>query len=208
MMADKDKLTTARLIDWLEGRLAAAEADALVDAVQADAALQEQVAWLQDFLQLSRTTVLVDPPAAVHQAARASFAAYAKEKRPLSRLRTLIANLTADNWQRLSLAGVRNVTLATTPRQLIYSSDLADVALNAQASPDGQQIDLHGQLFPLDESIAADFTVHLLQDGLEERLTMTDELGKFNLNGLVAGTYDLLLSGDQAQIAIGPVNLE
>ena len=206
-MADAQTPATAQLADWLEGKLPAAETAVLAQTVAADPALQEQVAWLREFLQLSRTTVLADPPAALRRAAADAFAAYARAQRPSGRLQTLIAALTADNWQRPALAGVRNVSLRSEPRQLIYSSDLADVALNAHMQAGGAQIDLDGQIFPLDDGDPSDIIVQLLQDGVERGLAFCDDLGKFSLNGLPPGQYDLLLSRPGAEIEIGPLEL-
>ncbi|HNS00950.1 MAG TPA: hypothetical protein PKM78_01035 [Anaerolineae bacterium] len=199
--------STAQLLDWLENRLPAADAEALAQAVQADAQLQATAAWLSDFLHLSAGVVLADPPPQVHRAASAAFAAYAQSKRPPGIVQTLSALLSSDSWQRLSLAGVRHVTLSTAPRQLIYSSDAADVALNIRAQRDGQGIDLEGQIFPLDETDPAAFVVQLLQEGIERRLTASDAGGKFSLAGLPAGQYELVIGGDRAEIEIGPLEL-
>ncbi len=196
-----------QLMDWLENRAPAETAAAVAQAVEADPQLQEQATWLREFLQLSRSVVLADPPAEVRQAANAAFAAYAEARRPPSLLQRLSAALTADSWQRLSLAGVRNVTLHTDPRQLIYSSDLADVALNVQVQSGGQDIDLDGQIFPLDDSEPAGFVVQLLHDGVELRLTTSDAAGKFSLAGLPSGQYELVIAGDQAEIELGPLEL-
>jgi len=207
VMTNREDPTMEQLLDWLEGRLTPAEAEVLAAAVQANEMFQEQAAWLRDFLQFSRTTVLVNPPASVHQAANAAFAEYASQKRPFSSLQSFIASLTADNWQRLSLAGVRNVTLRTTPRQLIYSSDLADVALNVHVQTGSQHINLDGQLFLLDDCDPADFIAQLLQDGIERRLTICDALGKFSLTNLPPGNYSLLLSRPELEIDIGSLEL-
>lgn len=206
-MADLQMPDTAKLADWLEGKLAAEETAVIAQLVAANPQLQEQVVWLQEFLQLSHTTTLAAPPAAVRQAANAAFAAYAKSKRRPGLLQTLVATLTADNWQRPALAGARNVSLRSEPRQLIYSSDLADVALNAHVSSHSEQIDLEGQLFPLDDSDPVEFIVQLLQDGVERRLAACDALGKFSLTGLPAGTYELLLSRPGLEVEIGPLEL-
>ncbi len=197
----------AQLMDWLEDRLPAAEAAALAQTVAANPQLRDQAAWLREFLQLSAGVVLADPPAEVRRAASVAFAAYAQSKRPPGILQTLSALLTSDSWQRLSQAGVRNVTLHTTPRQLIYSSDVADVALNVQVQSGGRDIDLDGQIFPLDDSDLAGFVVQLLQDGVELRLTASDAVGKFSLAGLPSGQYELVIAGDQAEIELGPLEL-
>jgi len=206
-MASSQISDMSRLADWLEGKLSPEEAAVLEQLIAANPGLQEQVAWLQEFLQISRATILAAPPAAVRQAAQAAFAAYADHKRPPGLLRTLIASLTADNWQRPALAGARNVSLRSEPRQLIYSSDLADVALNAHIPTGSQQVSLDGQIFLLDESDPADFMVQLLQNGLERSFVLADALGKFSFTGLAPGQYDLLLSRIGAEIEIGPLEL-
>lgn len=207
MMADSQIPDTARLADWLEGKLSPADTAVLTQLVAANPTLQEQVAWLQQFLQISQTTTLADPPATVRQAATAAFAAYAQNKRPSGLLRSLVTTLTADNWQRPALAGARHTSLRSEPRQLIYSSDLADVALNAHIQSGRQDIDLDGQLFPLDDSDPTDYIIQLLQNGVERHLAFADTLGKFSLTGLPPGQYTLLLSHAGADIEIGPLTL-
>lgn len=207
MMASSQIPDTSRLVDWLENKLSPDEAAVLEQLIAANPGLQEQVAWLQEFLQISRTTVLATPPETVRQAAHAAFAAYANQKRPPGLLRTLIASLSADNWQRPALTGVRNISLLNEPRQLIYSSDLADVALNAHMQIGSQQVNLDGQIFPLDDSDPADFIAQLLQNGLERGLAFADALGKFSLTGLTPGHYDLLISRAGVEIEVGPLEL-
>jgi hypothetical protein len=194
-------------MDWIEDRLPVEDRAALAQAVEADPLLQERAAWLRRFLGISRQLVLADPPEDVRRSARASFAAYAQARRPPGVLQRLSAALASDNWQKLSLAGVRNVTLHTAPRQLIYTSDLADVALNLRLDAGGQQIDLAGQVFPLDDSDPAGFVVQLLQDDVERGLVACDAIGKFSLVGLPAGAYALVVSGDQGDIELGPIEV-
>lgn len=198
---------TARLADWLEGKLSPEETAVLAQLIAANPDLQKQVAWLQEFWQISQTTTLVTPPDSVRQAATAAFAAYAKTKQSPGLLRSLLATLIADNWQRPALAGARHVSLRSEPRQLIYSSDLADVALNAQTQIDGQQVDLNGQIFLLDQSNPADFIVQLLRENREYRLAFPDALGKFSLIGLPFGEYTLLISRPGEEIEISPLHL-
>lgn len=211
-MTNQQNSMTATLLDWLEGRLTAASADTLAARVQADPILQEEVAWLREFLQISQKTVLVDPPADVQQHARTAFAAYAKTKRPPGLLQTFLAVLTADNWQRPALAGVRHLSLRSEPRQLVYHSDLADIALTARMETPEGLIDLSGQVFPLDDSDPADFLIQLFADASgdppADRLTECDGLGKFRLTGMASGRYHLFLSSDQGKIEIGPIELE
>lgn len=198
---------TALLLDWLEGRLPAAQASSLAQAVADDPALHAQVAWLRDFLRASRATVLVDPPPELLQSVNAHFAAYARQQRGPGPVRTFIAALTADSWQRLALSGMRAASLRSVPRQVIYSSELADVALNIQAQPGSLHYALEGQVFAPEASPSARFVAQLLQEGVERRLALSDSLGKFSLAELPTGVYELLVSSDQGEIEIGPIEL-
>jgi hypothetical protein len=207
MMANSQIPDTAQIADWLEGKLAPEKTAVFAQLIAANPQLQERVNWLQEFLQISRATTLVQPPDSVRQAATAAFAAYAKTKRPPGLLQTLLATLTADNWQRPALAGARNVSLRSEPRQLIYSSPVADIALNAHMQSGSQMITLDGQIFPLDESDPFDFVIQLLHDDREYHLTFTDTLGKFSLAGLDSGQYTLVVSRAGAEIEISPLDL-
>lgn len=206
-MADKTNLDTARLLDWLEGKLSTEESDALAEQVAATPGLREQVDWLQQFLQLSRTTTLANPPVEVRRAATAAFQAYAQAKRPPGRLQVLFATLTADNRQRPATAGARHAGLQSGARQLIYSSERADIALNIYPRPGGGTIDLDGQILLLDDGDPSDFIIQLLQDGRERRLALTDDLGKFSLADLSAGYYDLVAGDAGTEITIDALDL-
>lgn len=206
-MAQSPRPDPDRLLDWLEGKLTAEEAAEIARTVAADPELVERAGWLQGFLDLSRVTTLADPPAAVRQAATAAFEAYVQSRRPPGLVQSFIAVLTADTWQRPAPAGVRRASLRSEPRQLIYSSDLADIALNAHMQLDGQQVNLEGQVFPLNEDAPADFLVQLLQEGVERQLALADELGKFSFADLPPGRYELLLSQAEVAIEVGPLEL-
>ncbi len=199
--------STALLLDWLEGRLPDESAANLAQAVADDPSLQAQVAWWRAFLRISRGAVLADPPAGLLRQLQAPFAAYARQQRGPGPVRAFIAALTDDSWQRLALAGVRNTSLRHAPRQMIYSSEVADVALNIQAGSSDATFDMEGQIFALADYAAAEFVVQLVQEGVERRLALSDELGKFSLASLPAGGYALWLSSDQGEIEISPIEL-
>lgn len=202
-----DSLNMTQLMDWLEGRLAEREADAVAAAVQTDESLQATVTWLRAFLELSQSTILIEPPAELIRKATASFRAFAKGKRPSNWLQTLVGTLTSDSWQRPSLAGVRRTGLEAGPRQLIYTTNTADIVLNTQAGSDKEKFDLRGQVFPIDRADPASFTVQLLRQEREAALTYTNRIGKFTCTDLVAGIYTLIIRGDQAEIILADVEL-
>lgn len=207
-MTRAKKIASTQLMDWLEGKLPPAEAGRVAKAVDSDQELQEAVAWLRRFLALSASTTLVEPPADLRQAPTRLFEAYAEGRRPAGFWQTLVATLTSDSWQRLAPAGARQAGLPAAPRQLIYASAVADVALNIQAQPDGQRLGLVGQVFPLDETEPAAFTAQLLQREKEVALTAADDQGKFAFPPLPAGAYDLVISSERADILIPALELD
>lgn len=205
-----DFLNVTQLIDWLEGRLPEHEAEAIADAVgaaRADESLNATVTWLRTFLDLSKSTVLVEPPDEAVQAAAAHFRASVQGKRQAGWFQTLVAKLTSDSWQRPSLAGVRHTGLGAAPRQLVYAASTADVVLNTQVGTYRNTFDLIGQVFPTDEADPASFTVQLIRHELEVALTFANEVGKFTFADLPAGVYTLMIRGDQAEITVADLEL-
>jgi hypothetical protein len=209
-MSEKKELNITVLMDWLEGKLDAAEAAAVAQTVAQEPSLQTTVEWLRQFLHLSTDTVLATPDPTIHKRATEHFRAHARGKQARGKERpgiwqTLVGLLTSDSWQRLSLATVRNVNLHTVPRQLIYTTPAADVALNIQARD--EQLDLAGQVFPLDEEETAPYTVQLLQMDQELGLSTTDPVGKFSFPSLAEGKYELVLTADAHEIVIESLEL-
>lgn len=209
-MTEKKEVHTTQLMDWLEGKLDTAASADIARAVEQDATLKATAGWLRTFLDVSAVTQLAEPDDTIRRVATAHFRAYAQGKRRPGLVQTLLGALSSDSWQRLSLAGVRHVTLQTTPRQLIFTTTAADVALNihathAQAQDD--QLHLAGQVFPFGAEEAAAFTVQLLHQEQEIGLTMTDALGKFTFPALAEGVYDLFLTGDNYEIVVPELEL-
>jgi hypothetical protein len=202
-------LDITQLLDWLEGRLTEDEAKTISDAVQADESVQAKVTWLQNFLNLSRSTVLIEPPADLLRDATTHFRALAEGTRPANWLQRFVATLTSDSWQRLSLVSVRRTGFDVMPRQLVYQTDAADLVLNIRAGGDESVFDLFGQVFPKGESDPASFTVQLTQRGqeVESALTYTDVVGKFTCPGLAADSYTIIIRGDQVEITVADVDL-
>jgi hypothetical protein len=79
--------------------------------------------------------------------------------------------------------------------------------LNIRAGSDKAVFDLAGQVFPKDEADPTSFTVQLLRWEIEAGLTYTDNVGKFTFTNLAAGTYTIIVRGDQVEIAIADVEL-
>jgi hypothetical protein len=119
----------------------------------------------------------------------------------------MAATLTSDSWQRPSLVGVRHTGLEAAPRQLLYQTDVADIAVNIHAGTRRNKFDLIGQVFPGDEPDLDSFTVQLIQQELEVALTYTNDVGKFSFTELAAGIYIMMIQGDQVEITVADVEL-
>jgi hypothetical protein len=200
-------LDITQLMDWLEGRLTESEKEAVMAAIQADESSQADLAWLRDFLAVSGSTVLMEPPAELVEQAVANFQAFARDKQPAGWLQKLVATLAFDSWLRPSLAGIRRTGLDAAPRQLVYQTQAADVILNIRTGREEESFDLAGQVFPKDETDPASFTVQLTLPGqeLEAALTYTNGIGKFTCANLASGVYTIIVHGDQLEITVPDV---
>lgn len=207
----------AQLLDWLEGRLSAAQAQAMAARMAQvdDAEIQGDAAWIQAFLQAKQTVVFEAPPPAVRQSLLQSFSAQIKPKaqptplaadRPQSGFfQRLVGVLTFDSHGQLGLAGARGAGQPVA-RQLIYQGTVADVALNLHLDRQ-QRFSLLGQCLPTGEGWPATVAVQLLQAEDEIAITMTDDLGEFAFADLLPGEYQLIVSAEQCDIVISPLVL-
>jgi hypothetical protein len=207
-MPDSNVLNFGRLLDWIEGRLSAEEAAAVAQAIeQADDATRAELAWLRAFHGVSAKTLLAAPPADTHAALIQRFAEYAQRRRPPSLLRRLAATLTFDSGLQPAAAGVRGAGVQESARQLIYSVEIADIALNIQPRQQGQRVDLFGQILPKSGAPTENFSVELAQGGVTLSSAAADEFGEFIFEDLALGEYELGLRSQHVDVRIAPVEL-
>ncbi len=209
-MPTPNSLSFQRLLDWIEGRLSPEESAQVAQQVtQADQEIQDLVAWLQAFQKLRQAVVLDRPPQEVREALRHRFQEHCQEQRGPNLWQRLAGILLFDSRMQPGLAGLRSQTAPTQPRQLIYTSEVADLALHISQTPQQAGLDLHGQIFLLDESATSvqGFVAQLLQGETEMGLAMADDLGEFSFTGLPPGRYDLVLSDDQHEIVVNGIEL-
>ncbi|MFN8454147.1 MAG: hypothetical protein U0401_05645 [Anaerolineae bacterium] len=207
-MTKSPQLTFARLLDWVEGKLTEEEAAATAAAVAgADETTQATAAWLREFIQLSTNTVLASPPPETRELLMRRFEAYRQKREQPGLLQRLIAALTFDSGMQPATAGLRAAAAQAAPRQLIYSTDAAEIALNIQPRPFDQLLNVSGQIFTTRAAAPDTFSIQLLRDAVEVSLTTSDELGEFFLEGVPAGVYEMILSTAQVEITIKPIEL-
>ena len=196
-----------RLVDWVEGRLPEDEARAVEEQVaRADSRTLADVAWLRKFVKATNNAVLESPPPEVRDTLIARFEAYANGQRTPGLLKRVLARLTFDSDLRPAV-GLRTAGAQQARRQLVYSAGAFDIALNLRSGVPDKNLVLDGQVLPREGQELKPFSVQLLHGGTELGLTATDELGSFALRDIPPGVYDIVLSTDQEEISIAPVDL-
>ncbi len=207
MPGPRERIAFPQLVDWVEGRLPEKEARAVDEQVAvADAATLADVAWLRKFVRATEDGVLESPPPEVRSTLVARFEAHAEGRRTPGLLKRVVATLTFDGGLRPAV-GVRSAGTQGARRQLVYSVDDLDVALNFLPRARDKNVDVDGQVLPHDGVELGSFGVQLLQNETEFGITVTDELGAFAFESIPSGVYEIVLSTDQVEISIAPVEL-
>jgi hypothetical protein len=199
----RERIDFETLVDWAEGRLPEEEVLAVERRLaEADEATLAEAEWLRTFSRASRDVVLEDPPAGQRAELARAFEDYAEgRRRPL---RHLVATLSFGGGLQ-PVAGVRSA--GGDEGQLVYTTEAADVALNFRRRPGNGKLDVDGQVFPNDEGEPEAFGVQILNGTDEVGTTVTDELGEFAFEGVAPGEYQILLSSEEVEILIFPVEL-
>jgi hypothetical protein len=207
MPGSKKRVEFGRLVDWVEGRLPEDEARAVEEQVaRADSRTLADVAWLRKFVKATDNAVLESPPREVRDALIARFEAYANGQRTPGLLKRVLASLTFESDLRPAV-GLRTAGAQQARRQLVYSAGAFDVVLNLRSRVPNENLVLDGQVLPREDQELKPFSVQLLHGGTELGLTATDELGSFALRDIPPGVYDIVLSTDEEEISIAPVDL-
>ena len=145
-------------------------------------------------------------------------ASRAESERPIDIVADLVGSRTAlaigdQTWSGFlvdlqaalpAAAGARTVAAPERARQLLYTTDALDVAVNIHRRIRDAHLDITGQIYPSDSSEEALFSVQLLRGTSEIALTTTDDLGQFDLDAVEPGDYHMLLSAEEMGVMITP----
>ncbi len=206
-MPEEREISFERLADWVDGRLSEDDARVVEERVAvADESVRAEADWLRAFARASEYAVIDAPPPEVREALIRRFEAYAEGRRSPGLLRRLVATLSFDSGLSPAL-GVRSAASGEAQRQLVFTTDAAEIALNVRARPGDGGLDLDGQVFPTDDTDPASFSVQLLSGTDEVGITGADELGEFGFEGVRPETYQILVSSDAVEILISPIEL-
>src|SRR5687768_17744773 len=200
----------AELLDWLEGRLPPERAQAVAERLQTpEEATEADLAWLRAFAAARGSVKLAASPASVRDTLRQRFAQRSQAApQPPSLIQRWVAALSFDSRLSGATAGLRSAAAEGQARQLIFSTDAAEVVFNIQPDRAGQVVSVLGQIFPTGEPIVAPLSVQLLSQGTEAAITATDYLGEFMFSGLAPGTYAVVVSAADWEVIIDAVVLE
>jgi hypothetical protein len=207
MPGTRKRIAFSQLVDWAEGRLSEEEARAVEERMAvADASTLADVAWLRKFVRATEDSILESPPSEVRSTLIARFKAHADGRRTPDLLKGVVATLTFDGSLRPAV-GARAAGTQGARRQLVYSADALDVALNFLPRARDKNFDLDGQVLPRNDVELGSFSVQLLQGETELGITATDDLGTFAFESIPSGVYEIILSTDQIEVSIAPVEL-
>ena len=199
----------SELLDWLEGRLLPDDARAMAERLQtADAATQADLDWLRLFLQARQSIQFASAPPGVRETLKQRFAAYAESREPPSPFQRWLATMTFDSRAQPFTAGLRSAGEEGQRRQLIYSTEAAEIALTVQSILPDKNFIVTGQIFPMGNTPTHTFSIQLLRDTWEVALAATDELGEFTFSDLPAGEYDIVVSAGQYEVVIPSLLLQ
>lgn len=207
-MRERDEIDFGRLVDWIEGSLTPEEAAEIEERVaRSGESTKGDVEWLRAFLAASEDTVLATPPPEINTALTRRFEAYAEGRREAGFPRRLLARLSFDSNLHPAF-GARSAGTRESHRQLIYATEVADVAINTFHRSRDDRFDLEGQVFPAGEdSGSRPFGVQLVQEELDRGTTATDDLGTFSFQAVPSGSYELLMGDGEVEIRLSQVDL-
>lgn len=214
MTASSQSPSWEELLDWVEGHLSEHDAARVAAAVaKAGRANLPDLDWIETFQRLQRDISLDEPPPQVRSNLRNRFAEYAGKKRADAQereegptlIQRLIGTLTFDSGLQPQPLGLRSGDTSGA-RQLIYSTEAADVLLNVQ-QVQADRITVSGQILPVTSAQADAFHIQLIADEITVATTRPDVAGTFVFNGVLPDTYQLSLESDSLTILIGPVKL-
>ena len=197
-----------RLLDYLDGNLAAVEAARVEAHLASDcASCAASRQWYQQVRAVVAADDSVEPPAWVMKRALRIFDTQrprATERsvsgRIKDRIKDAVAALVFDSFARPVVAGVRSTEAAS--RQLLYRA--GEYHIDLQVVPAGaSRPDLIGQVLREGEATfasVAELPVALRLDEQTKYETTTNEMGEFLIRGVEEGVYDVRLETGEGNI--------
>jgi len=191
-----------KMIDHLDGRLAATEASMIEQHLAAGCASCESIGeWYRRVKAIAARDDSVEPPGWVLKRAIKAFMSH-RDSYAADVPGQMAAVLVFDSLYRPEIAGVRSTDVAD--RQLLYSAGGYSVDLQVAWSG-GSLVNLIGQILKEGEQgfeSVFGLPLQLVRGGANAASTITDAVGEFRIDGITQGEYDLYFEGRGRRIVI------
>ena len=158
----------------------------------------KELQTLRQAVGLMRIDDVDNAPASLIKSAKAMFRNRGANREP-SRLARVLAGLTFDSLTAKPAFGLRSG--ATTGRQLVYSTEMAD--LDLRVSPQSGEWEIAGQILGSSESRG---NVKLVSDTFSASADL-NELAEFGFQSVPSGIYTMLVHLPELEIEIPPLQL-
>jgi hypothetical protein len=187
------------LLDYLDGTLAAGEADRVASHLaEGCAKCAANQAWYKQTSAIAASDDSIEPPAWVTKRALRIFET--QRPRLAERLGQAIAALVFDSLSRPAVAGVRSTE--TTNRQLLYNA--GDYSIDLQIAPSSKSLaDMVGQILREGEASfesVANLHLELFGVGKKSIKATTNQMGEFTLSSIEQGFYDLKVETSEGTV--------
>jgi hypothetical protein len=195
MSTDPGRPDFPRLLDWLEGRLDAGQAERVAARVaEADERTLRTVDWLRGFLTTARELPLEEPPPIVRQSLKQYFARWSRTQAvPVPEPRRVRAELLFDSRRDTALAGVRAAAGDDDAIHLAYTAKQGDLLIDVYRAGTAA-VRLDGQVLLAEPQGAPIFEASVSGPGFTVRTVDGDELGRFTLHEVPEGYCQLTAS--------------
>src|SRR6185369_6968487 len=158
----------------------------------------KELQTLRQAIGVMRIDDVDNAPASLIKSAKAMFRNRGANREP-SRLARVLAALTFDSLTAQPAFGLRSG--ATTGRQLVYSTEMAD--LDLRVSPQSGEWEIAGQILGSSESRG---NVKLVSDTFSASADL-NELAEFGFQSVPSGIYTMLVHLPELEIEIPPLQL-
>lgn len=192
------------LLDWVEGRLAPEQADAVAAYVAtADEATTETLEWIREFLDDARSMPLQTPPPELSQRLRDVFVGLHSPEQTDG---WSDASLMYDTRRGVAAAGVRS--LEGDGVHLAFDSDLGRFVLEASPAGPGE-VDIQGLIMvslvddtdaAAEDGIDSGIDVAFLQQGVLRRAARATPDGRFDVPGVPVDVDEMWLTAGGSRV--------
>lgn len=196
----------AQLLDWKEGKLAREEERAVSQAISdAGDDVRRDLAWLLLFDQVQGLAHLTSAPARTLKKIYETYESRADLDLTPPRMTCKVGRLSYDSAMTSAMAAVRT-GVSARGRQLVYSTDTADLALSFKPVESDQTYVVQGQVLQLQETDVPGYLISLEGDA-PRREVAADRFGEFAFEGVESGRYRLFVSYDHHSIVVPEVRV-